>query len=251
MDEDHALGFFLWSIVGFFVGIYLFLIGLKAFMKTRLIEDIPTSKINSLAAGLVEINGIVLPYANKLIKSPFTKRDCAYYKYTIEKKVSRHGYMKLGSGEGGVPFYLKDESGKVLINPNSAQVDIPINFELCSSSKDLPEELRQYLISKKIILKDFIIDNHFKLVEQYIEPNQKVYIMGTAGNNPFTAETAAEQGVEDMLIQKGKYNNIFYISDKSEQEVLMYSKIRSLGIPLGIALSLGCLYVILSFLKLL
>jgi len=60
--------------------------------------------------------------------------------------------------------------------------------------------------------------------ESFIEPSDKLYIIGTAGDNPFIDDATAKKGVEDVLIQKGKHEKLYYISDKSERNVLKYLK---------------------------
>ena len=76
-------------IVGLVIGIILFITGLKWFGYKRLIENIPTSKIRSIAMGLVEIFGKVVALENNLLHSPFSNTDCVYYNYKIERWVKR------------------------------------------------------------------------------------------------------------------------------------------------------------------
>jgi hypothetical protein len=68
-----------------FIGLAVFIIGFIFFRKKRLIENIPTSKIRSIAMGLVEIFGQVIPIKERIFKSPFTEKQCVYYQFTIEE----------------------------------------------------------------------------------------------------------------------------------------------------------------------
>ncbi|MBW2968259.1 hypothetical protein KY362_07270, partial [Candidatus Woesearchaeota archaeon] len=77
-DSDNL---FLYLVIGFGFGIYLFIKGFSWFRLKRMVENIPTSKIRSLAMGLVEIYGSVVLFEDKVLKSPFTGKDCVYYKY--------------------------------------------------------------------------------------------------------------------------------------------------------------------------
>src|SRR3989338_8561907 len=106
-SEGKVFGY---SIMGFFAGIYLFYKGLKAVRLKHLIENMPTSKIRSVAMGLVEIYGEVIPIEGKLLKSPLTNTSCVYYKYTVEVRGKHWNVIK--KGKCTAPFYLKDETGK-------------------------------------------------------------------------------------------------------------------------------------------
>ena len=72
-------------IIFFIAGFSLFIWGFLSFRWKRLIENIPTSKIRSIAMGLVEISGRVVKSKNNNLKSPFSQNDCVYYKCTIEE----------------------------------------------------------------------------------------------------------------------------------------------------------------------
>ena len=56
--SDNEL--FIYATIGFFVGIYFFFKGFKWLKQKKTIENIPTSKIRSIAMGLVEIFGLEL-----------------------------------------------------------------------------------------------------------------------------------------------------------------------------------------------
>ena len=59
-------------IVGLFmflIGIALFAVGLYFYKKKQLIADTPTSKIRSIAMGLVEIFGQVIPIKERLCQN--------------------------------------------------------------------------------------------------------------------------------------------------------------------------------------
>ncbi|MFH1770987.1 MAG: hypothetical protein ABH828_05545 [archaeon] len=93
--------------------------------QKQMIENIPTSKIRSIAMGLVEIKGIAEPFRKKLLKSPFSEKDCVYYRYTVEEyrssgKNSR--WVTIASGQSNDFFNLTDDTGTVLVDPKGAEV---------------------------------------------------------------------------------------------------------------------------------
>src|SRR5438445_8453765 len=76
----------IFAFIFFLCGIFIFISGLASIRRRRLLQDTPTSKIRSIAMGLVEIFGEVVPIKNKTLKSPFSKKDCVYYQWSIEEK---------------------------------------------------------------------------------------------------------------------------------------------------------------------
>lgn len=78
-----------WMFLLFALGIFTFFKGFQWFRLKRLIEDIPTSKIRSIAMGLVEIAGRALPYKDEILISPITKQKCLFYMFVVEGYIMR------------------------------------------------------------------------------------------------------------------------------------------------------------------
>jgi len=125
-DEFKALAALsvavLLSILMFFWGWELF--GIKS-----MIENIPTSKIRSMPMGIVELKG------NALAKYPLETKlngiNCVFYKYKVEKMVvtgygknRRRSWKVIAEGQSITPFYIKDSTGSVLIEPFSCDAEI-------------------------------------------------------------------------------------------------------------------------------
>ncbi len=244
-----------YSIIGFFAGLYLFFSGLLSLKRKMLIENTPTSKIRSLAMGLVEVYGEVVPAQGKILKSPFSNSDCVYCRYTVEEYRSSgksHYWAVVNSGEYGTYFFLRDDTGVVLVSPTGAEVDIPMDSEYDSSlGKDPPEQVKTFLKSAGIGFEGlFGINKTMRYLEYLIAPRDKLYVMGTAGDNPFVEDATAVQGVADIMVQRGGKENIYYIADKPEKRVLDDLKSKVYGIYIGAALSVACLFIILKYLNL-
>lgn len=245
-----------YGIIGFFAGLYLFFSSLLSLKRKMLIENTPTSKIRSLAMGLVEVYGEVVPAQGKILKSPFSNSDCVYCRYTVEEYRSSgksHYWAVVDSGEHGAYFFLRDDTGVVLVNPTGAEVDIPMDFEYDSSlGKDPPERVKLFLKSAGIGFEGlFGINKTMRYREYLIAPRDKLYVMGTAGDNPFVEDATAVQGVADIMIRRGGHEKIYYIADKPEKRVLDGLKWTVAGgIYGGAALSVACLFIILKYLNL-
>ena len=110
------------------IGGFVFFLGFYKWRKYRIFRDTPTSKIRSMAMGLVEIHGSV--EADQLIRAPFSKTECVYYRWEIKEyrqssdsggKGSLHKWEEVGSGDRSVPFFAKDETGRALVEPDKAE----------------------------------------------------------------------------------------------------------------------------------
>jgi len=208
------------------IGIVLLILALIPFKRKRLIENVPTSKIRSIAMGLVEIYGEVVPEGGNILKSPFSQNDCVYYKYRIDElrqSGKNSHWVTIKKGLDYRNFYLKDETGMVLVDPHDANIDIPADNVFNSSlGKDPPYEVKQFLNNENIDFEGrlFGINKTMRFYEHFIGLKDKLYIMGTAADNPFVREASAVKGVEDIIIKKGENEKIFYISDKSENVLL-------------------------------
>lgn len=250
MSDGRVL---IYSIAGFCGGLYLFFKGFGWLKLKRLIENMPTSKVRSLAMGLVEVYGCAVQQ-EKILISPLLNKKCFYYDYKVQEQRGsgkNTRWVNLRQGTDMVPFYLKDDTGKVLVDPKGAKLDIKPDFEFNSSlGRDPPAVVKDFLKRNNLSFEGFLgINKTMRYIETLVEPNDKLYILGTAGDNPFVEDTTAQKGVEDIMIQKGKNEKIYYISDKSEKDIVGSLKWKSLGgIFGGALLSISCLIIILLYL---
>ena len=206
--------------------------------------------------GLVEIFGNVIPGKGKILKSPLSNSDCVYYNYKIEE-YRRSGksshWVTRKHGKESVPFYLKDSTGIVLIDPNHAEVDVNRDFIFKSGlGKDPPETVKKFLQKSNLRFEGLLgMNKTMRYTEYFIAPNDKLYIIGTADDNPYVEEATGQSNVEDIMIQKGKNNPFYYISDNPEKKVLnRFRNKMLLGLIGGPALSVIGLILVLLFLGL-
>ena len=136
----------------------------------RRIENTPTSKIRSLAMGLVEVHGRASrKYA---LVSPMCQLPCVYYRLRRYRR-DRNNNWKLSSSKDSahVPFYLEDSTGKVIIDPQEATVS--------------PKTRQQGFGGAQTLLMDKAshIDRDEKWVEETIAEGTQLYILGGAIEN--------------------------------------------------------------------
>ncbi len=244
---------FVYALIFFAAGILLFIQGFRNLREKRLIENTPTSKIEGLAMGLVEVFGKAKPFQEKIHKSPFTNTDCVYYRYTIEEYRSsgKSGhYVTIDEQRTSDPFFVQDETGKVLVNPEGAEINKPDKTVFKTNSSGEPSELIQdFIKGRGISYKGtFGFNKDMIFTEYLIEPEDSIFVMGTAGDNPFAPKDGIDHE-DNILIQRGKYEKFFLISDSNEKAVLKQLGWRSSGFIIGgAALSLASLAGILLYL---
>lgn len=117
-------------------------------------------------------------------------------------------------------FYLQDETGQVLVDPAKAEIDIQKKGEYNSGMGQEPSQIIQNFLATQNLKHEtfFGFNKKMKYIEYFLAPNEKIYIMGTAKDNPFVNETTGQKNESDIMIQKG--NNYYLISGKSEKEIL-------------------------------
>lgn len=174
-SEGHPqlLNFFTYR--GIFFGLiaaYLFYSGFKALAVKRLIENTPTAKARSAAAGYVELCGTAERACNLI--SPVSGLACIYYRLRRYRK--QHGkngdYWVLESEThcGNVPFYLKDETGRILIKPEGAQI-LPTHSETYMSDSEPSGGFLSTILHN---------GNSFKTIEDLIPELATVCVWGNA-----------------------------------------------------------------------
>lgn len=209
--------------LGIISGIMLFFNGFKTRTKKKLIENVPTSTVRGMAMGLVEVQGAAQPFEGT-VKTPFSKVESVFFHYRVEElrksgKKSHWVTVKDFTTPGW--FVLEDATGRVLVNPVGAELYLAADrrFQtgaLCGGAD--AEAFREGLLELGISPQGFLgFDKELRCVEEYICPGDKLYLMGTAADNPLVKASAT--GSENLCIQKAGAP-LFCISDQSEKELL-------------------------------
>lgn len=102
------------------------------YRRSRYVEDLPTTTIRAASTGLNEFKGRVVP-AEETLTSPFAERECVLCQYVIgepppDDPDRQSSPYPSDYALAGVPFYVEDDSGRVLVHPNGADVRIPRNL---------------------------------------------------------------------------------------------------------------------------
>ncbi len=114
------------AIAFFLIGVFLFFKGFRSYRRYRLLADMPRMPARSVAMGLVEVEGIARP--DRVITSPISRTPCVYYRVEIEAAEEEKGghlsFSRVGNDTCCEKFYLEDETGKILVDPEGADLDL-------------------------------------------------------------------------------------------------------------------------------
>jgi len=147
----------------------LFWTGFYFIRLKRRVENTPTSRIRSIAMGLVEVHGRALrKYA---LIAPISESPCIYYRVRKYRKDSRNQW-KLTSdiNSNHVPFLLDDGTGMVTVDPKDATVKARV------SHSGVPGEAT--LAFHGVSLSEDDINE--KWIENVIYEGTPVYVLGFA-----------------------------------------------------------------------
>ncbi len=179
-------GFIFYCVIGICAGIYLFFQGFRLLQRRHLILDTPVSKIRSAPLGMVELSGLAVgPYT---MVAPITAHLC-YYHRTIVWEWKQYGrnrkWVQVAAECMHVPFFLDDNTARVMIDPRGADLDLHRDFqqEFCDSfftTKDeVPENVCTFLLRHGVST-----TNKIKVEEFCIKPKNALFVLGTLDENP-------------------------------------------------------------------
>ena len=222
-------------------GLYMFYNSLKNLKLKRLIENVPTSKMRSVAMGLVELKGKI-EVSDKVLEDPFDKKKCVFWRVHIEERVKRgkHGrWITRHKAKGQVPFFISDDSGSVLIklegaNMDDVKRDSQYETALLFSDK-LPLNVRNYCNKNRIRFRGlFGGKKRMRCRVTYLEPNNNIYVLGHA--RPLLQKEIKNSKSVTAAIEMVT-NSVFIVSDKSEKELIEDRGGQFWVVPLGIIFS--------------
>ena len=154
--------------------------------------------------------------------TPFSATPCVFFRYQLERQHEwrdKNGEVHrrwdtLDFGHWGVPFFIQDESGKILVDPKGAGVDTSqdrANWPLLTLEVP-PNVAARVSLGKYDVL---------RYSESFIKPGETLYVLGFAGDNPHVADTSQDTAAGDKMIQARK-GEPFYISDKRQEDIVAY-----------------------------
>ena len=127
MDLPEDLGFWmLFVVAGLVGGIVLFVRGLVAYRRDRLISSVATSSLDGIAAGEVRVTGVVEPIDQTLI-SPLQSKPCVWYRSRIE--TTGDNSRVIFDEERSQEFRLRNDTGRIRVVPRGARWEIGVVYD--------------------------------------------------------------------------------------------------------------------------
>ncbi|MDD2558197.1 MAG: GIDE domain-containing protein [Desulfuromonadaceae bacterium] len=184
-----------------FLGLLSIGIALRYFLLKRHIDNTPTSKIRSLAMGMVEIHGRA--ERTHALVSPVSGLPCVYYRIKRYKRRHVRGssmrHTLSGSGDNQwslvsitssstVPFMVRDETGAIEIDPARADIKIRTTHAGTGAMSRLPFSVNEGK------------NANMRWVEELIPAGSPIYILGFA-RTQITTPTQTEmlrQALKDL-----------------------------------------------------
>jgi len=171
--------------LGFLIGVGLFVRGFRALQRKRLILDTPCSKVRSAALGLVELKGLAVgPHT---IPSPITQRPSLCYRTALWQEVGsgkERRWQQAADERFHVLFFLKDNTGMVLVDPDQAEMDIHCDFKgeyhhSMFTGDQVPPRVADFAMRHGVST-----DRNIRVEEYCLKPQNPLYILGTLATNP-------------------------------------------------------------------
>jgi hypothetical protein len=194
----------------------------RAGKRGRLIDQLPTSKTTGVFIGLVELKGTAKSSAP--LTSYLAGGACVWYAWGVEERWSRtvtetytdsegktqtrtrheSGWTTVASGGEMIPFFVQDDEGLVLVQPEGAKVEpVTVFDERCGRSDAL-----YYAKGPSAAVFD---SDHVRRFHECVLPlHAELYVMGQARER---ADVVAPEIAADQEAP------LFLISTRTEQQV--------------------------------
>lgn len=172
----------------------------------RLIEDTPTAKIRSAPQGYVELEG-----AGRLMDGPpiiakLSGLPCVWYRYKIEQQVRTHykshtqtRWQVIEKDESTETFWLEDETGRVVIDPEGADVT-PRHKDSWRSSSSLGGITRHRPAHVASFFTSHSGHGSYRLTEERINNGERLYALGLLKSvSSYTSMPTVDEDVRELL----------------------------------------------------
>lgn len=198
--------------------------------RHRLLHDLPTTKTQGVFIGLVELKGTA--EAEAPLRSFLAGAPCVHYSYTVEERWSRtvvehytdkdgksqtrtrheSGWTTVTRGGETIPFYLRDDTGVVLVRPEGARLEPCPLFSATASRGD---ELYHAKGPAEAVSDS---DHVRRFTESGIPLHANLYVVGRARER---SDLVAAEIAHDPA------GPLFLISCRSEERVLAHYALGS------------------------
>lgn len=122
--------FFWWCAVPAGIALIALIAGFTFLLRSRLIENTPTSRLRSAAQGYIEVEGRARLMDGPPIICPLTAARCVWWRFNLERKETdtdsdgktRTTWVTVDQGVSDDSFLLDDGTGRCVVDPTGADV---------------------------------------------------------------------------------------------------------------------------------
>jgi len=149
-------------------------------LLARTIEDHPTSTVRSAYQGYVELKGIGLYFDDDPMNAPLSKRPCIWYRYKVERS-NGEGWEVVESGTSSETFMLDDGTGRVVIDPEGAEVTVKVKQTWTARSGGVAsaESMR---FARRLGVPNALEGDLYRHTEERLLPGKRLYVLGLMRN---------------------------------------------------------------------
>lgn len=181
----------------------------------------------------VEVYGKVI--AEQPLLTPFTKRECVYYEYTLERENqtrttqgnTSRTWDQIASDNQRTHFWIQDASGKIEVNPDRADMD--------------PQDLGEQYVQQAQLQGNSLFANVLNMIGSGVNSRARERALLTNANAYVYGQVV--KGANGLVIEKG--NGKFVISHRTESEIekrkgrsaMMWTVIGIIALIVGIVLA--------------
>lgn len=276
--SGHAL----FDVAAALGGAALLAAGFVLLHKKRVLENVPRSRIRSVAMGFAEISGITR--TRTPVVAPLSGMSCVFFRYLVEEERAtsrgRREWRTIDQGRSADWFYLEDPTGTIVIDPDGADADLGRDFrniergEGFFACKKRYTEWRlnigeaAYVVGTVRRLRNLAQERRATLHESLralkrdparlksfdtdrdgqISTEEWGNAVRVVEDQALKEEVARQPGPpeDDLVIAKGEAEKTFVISDKGERDL-----VRALAWKAGLALAGGAALAIAGAISLL
>ncbi|HVP31445.1 MAG TPA: GIDE domain-containing protein [Myxococcota bacterium] len=190
-------------LAGAAIGLGLFLHGFTLWRRRRRIEDTPTSKVRSLSLGCVELSGRAR--ARTLLRGPLSSVPCVFFRWRVEEErrsgKSRSWHTVASGSSEAVAFELEDDTGRVLVDPRGAQLEI--EAQLRETDPEVTPALREIVGGSGLSFGGWLLGSpRVRVTEERIHEGDPLYVLGLAQPRPGASEEQRQAIAADLRTWK-------------------------------------------------
>jgi hypothetical protein len=178
----------LFGTSGVVAGLWLFVRGFQLLQRKRWVEDTPVTKIAAAAMGQVKVFGKADgPYT---LLSPLAGVDCYYYRTVAWD--GRNAQDRRGVNRATetlfAPFFVQDETGRLMIDPRGAELELPYEYDEAISGESMSEGARRFLRRHGLST-----GGDTTVSEYAIKPGDPLLVLGTLSEKHGMGDMAAPE----------------------------------------------------------